>query len=208
MIKKSLLMMLLALVSACCMAQNTSAVNMLLTPEIGGIQQAIDIRTDDKRKPVLLFLSGGPGSSMMNNAASFTNILKSRFTLVQWDQRDAGKTLALNASSQQPTVAQMVEDTRQVIEFVRKELRQDKIYLLGSRCGTTSWGSICAQPYPQCGVRSISSSAKTTSRPPPPSPRHTLKSSTLHGRHYFCSTIPGIKYIKTSRKNFKIQLSA
>jgi len=136
-IKKSLLVMLLALVSACCMAQNTRELNVLLTPEIGGIQQAIDIRTDDKRKPVLLFLSGGPGSSMMNNAASFTNILKNRFTLVQWDQRDAGKTLALNASPQQPTVAQMVEDTRLVIEFVRKELRQDKIYLLGS-----SWGNV------------------------------------------------------------------
>lgn len=108
-----------------------------LTPEIGGIKQVVEISTDDTAKPVLLFLSGGPGSSMMNNAPAFTDKLKSRFTLVQWDQRDAGKTLKLNASPVPPSVALMQTDTYQVIEFLRKELRQEKIYLLGS-----SWGNV------------------------------------------------------------------
>lgn len=109
----------------------------LLTPEIGGIKQAVEIKTDDLSKPVLLFLSGGPGSSMMNNAAAFTDILKDRFTIVQWDQRDAGKTLKLNPSPTQPTVAQMERDTYEVVEFLRKVLKQEKIYLLGS-----SWGNV------------------------------------------------------------------
>ncbi len=74
---------------------------------------------------------------MMNGAASFTNILKSRFTIVQWDQRDAGRTLKLNASPTQPSVEQMERDTVQVIQFIRKELKQDKVYLLGS-----SWGNV------------------------------------------------------------------
>jgi pimeloyl-ACP methyl ester carboxylesterase len=108
-----------------------------LTPDIGGIKQFIEIKTDDLRKPVLLFLSGGPGSSMLNNATAFTRILKTRFTIAQWDQRDAGKTLKLNPSPGQPTVEQMESDTLQVIEFVRKELKQEKIYLLGS-----SWGNV------------------------------------------------------------------
>lgn len=112
-------------------------IDTLLTPEIGGIKQAVTIKTDDSSRPVLLFLSGGPGSSMMNNDASFTNILKEKFTLVQWDQRDAGKTLKLNSSPVQPTVEQMGEDTYQVIEFLRKELHQKKIYLAGS-----SWGNV------------------------------------------------------------------
>src|SRR4051812_39105516 len=90
-----------------CRAQNVQEVKpavsanettTILTPDIGGIKQVIQIRTDDATKPVLLFLSGGPGSSMMNGADGFTNILKSRFTIVQWDQRDAGKTLTLNPS--------------------------------------------------------------------------------------------------------------
>lgn len=112
-------------------------INTILTPEIGEIKQFVEIKTDDSNKPVLLFLSGGPGSSMMNNAASFTNILKNKFTIVQWDQRNAGKTLKLNPSPTQPSVAQMENDTHQVIKFLIKELKQEKIYLLGS-----SWGNV------------------------------------------------------------------
>jgi pimeloyl-ACP methyl ester carboxylesterase len=112
-------------------------VESLLTPDIVGIKQVVQIKTDDARKPVLLFLSGGPGSSMMNGAASFTNILKSRFTLVQWDQRNAGRTLKLNASPTQPSVEQMEKDTVKVIHFLKKELKHDKVYLLGS-----SWGNV------------------------------------------------------------------
>ncbi|MET0856849.1 MAG: alpha/beta hydrolase [Telluria sp.] len=112
-------------------------VESLLTPDIGGIKQVVQIKTDDRRKPVLLFLSGGPGSSMMNGAASFTNILKSKFTLVQWDQRNAGRTLKMNTSPNQPSVGQMEQDTVEVIQFLRTELKRDKIYLLGS-----SWGNV------------------------------------------------------------------
>ena len=119
-----------------CKAQ-ALAIDALLTPDIGGIKQFVEIKTDDSKKPVLLFLSGGPGSSMMKNADAFTAILKNRFTLVQWDQRDAGKTLKLNQSPSQPSVAQMKQDTYQVITFLQKELRQEKIYLLGS-----SWGNV------------------------------------------------------------------
>ncbi|MGK5034158.1 alpha/beta fold hydrolase [Janthinobacterium sp. LB3P118] len=115
----------------------STEVTTTLTPDIGGIQQVVEIKTDDASKPVLLFLSGGPGSSMIKGADAFTNRLKSRFTIVQWDQRDAGKTLKLNPSPTQPSVAQMEKDTYQVIQFLRKELKQEKIYLLGS-----SWGNV------------------------------------------------------------------
>lgn len=125
------------LLSVFCVAQlKTVKMDTLLTPEIGGIQQVIEIKTDDTNKPVLLFLSGGPGSSMMKNADSFTNILKNKFTLVQWDQRDAGKTLALNPSPIQPSVELMGKDTYEVINFLIKKLNKKKIYLLGS-----SWGN-------------------------------------------------------------------
>ncbi|WP_432379132.1 alpha/beta fold hydrolase [Duganella sp. P38] len=128
--RKVILAVLLTLLAPFCRAYT-------LTPEIGGIKQVVEISTDDPAKPVLLFLSGGPGSSMMKNADAFTDQLKGRFTLVQWDQRDAGQTLKLNPSPVQPSLELMLSDTYQVIEFVRKELRQDKIYLLGS-----SWGNV------------------------------------------------------------------
>ena len=115
----------------------THKIDSIFTPLIGGIKQVIQIKTDNLNKPILLFLSGGPGSSMMNNSEKFTNLLQDKFTLVQWDQRDAGKTLKLNRSPIQPSVDQMEKDTYQVISFLIKQLNQEKIYLLGS-----SWGNV------------------------------------------------------------------
>lgn len=137
-IARALFILLALFIPFACAAQSAKlAIDKLLTPDIGGIKQVVQIKTDDASKPVLLFLSGGPGSSMMNNADSFTGLLKSRFTVVQWDQRDAGKTLKLNPSPVQPSVALMGEDTHQVIQFIMRELGQKKIHLLGS-----SWGNV------------------------------------------------------------------
>lgn len=134
---KKVSLFILTLLSIFCFAQlQPVKIDTLLTTEIGGIKQVIEIKTDDINKPILLFLSGGPGSSMMKNADSFTNILKNKFTIVQWDQRDAGKTLALNPSPVQPSVELMGKDTCEVINFLLKKLNQKKLYLLGS-----SWGN-------------------------------------------------------------------
>ncbi|MFP3590467.1 alpha/beta fold hydrolase [Chryseobacterium sp. SIMBA_038] len=134
---KKISLFILILLSIFCFAQsNPVKIDTLLTTEIGGIKQVIEIKTDNANKPILLFLSGGPGSSMMKNADSYTNILKNKFTIVQWDQRDAGKTLALNPSPVQPSVELMGKDTYEVINFLLKRLNQKKLYLLGS-----SWGN-------------------------------------------------------------------
>ena len=112
-------------------------IDTILTVEIGGMKQFIEIKTDDSTRPVLLFLSGGPGGSMMNSANKYTNKLKAKFTIVQWDQRGAGKTLELYSAPIQPSVGQMVTDTYEVIQFITKKLKKKKIYLAGC-----SWGNI------------------------------------------------------------------
>ena len=112
-------------------------IDTIINTKIGGIQQTISISTNDAQNPMLLFLSGGPGSSMMNDSESFTGLLKSRFTIVHWDQRDAGKTLALNPSPERPTIDLMVKDTQEVINWLLQKFNQKKIYLLGS-----SWGNV------------------------------------------------------------------
>ena len=148
MVNKSIVLILIATlyISSSCKAQHqkvtpyenkTTTIDTLLTPEIGGIKQVIGIKTDDAKKPILLFLSGGPGSSMIRGAERFTKELNTKFTIVHWDQRDAGKTLALNPSPTQPSVSQMKQDTYQVVQFITKKLKQDKIHLLGS-----SWGNV------------------------------------------------------------------
>jgi len=118
-------------------APTQAGVETLHTPEIGGIKQYIEVKTNDIGKPILLFLSGGPGSSMMNQAERYTSTLRQQFTIVQWDQRDAGKTLKRNPSPTPPSLGQMENDTQEVIQFLRTTYGKDKIYLLGS-----SWGNV------------------------------------------------------------------
>jgi pimeloyl-ACP methyl ester carboxylesterase len=61
------------------------------------------------------------------------------FTMVQWDQRGAGRTFTKNGPSIDPTmtVERVAEDGIEVAEFLTRHLNQKKIIILGG-----SWGSI------------------------------------------------------------------
>ena len=107
--------------------------------EIGGIEQWITIRGEDRKNPVLLFLHGGPGDATNPwGYAGFRSWLK-YFTVVQWDQRGAGRTLGRNGPSSAPTITidRMAQDGIELAELLRKALQKDKIVLVGH-----SWGSI------------------------------------------------------------------
>ena len=105
--------------------------------KIGGIDQWIQVRGEDRRNPVLLVLHGGPG---WPNAV-FTLPLRSweqHFTVVQWDHRGAGKTLGRNgkAGSGQMTFDRRVADAIELIEFLRQHLGVDKVIVLAESMGT------------------------------------------------------------------------
>ena len=106
--------------------------------QIGGIEQWITIRGEDRKNPVLLLLHGGPGDATNPwGYAGFRSWLK-YFTVVQWDQRGAGRTLGKNGSSLAPTITidRMAQDGIELSELLRKTLQKDKIALVGH-----SWGS-------------------------------------------------------------------
>lgn len=106
---------------------------------LGGIDQWITIRGDNRRNPVILFLHGGPGDVTNPWGRPFFNAWLKRFTVVQWDQRGAGRTLGRNGPSIAATVTadRMVQDGIELTELLRRTLRQDKIILVGH-----SWGSV------------------------------------------------------------------
>ena len=107
--------------------------------EIGGIEQYITIRGEDRNNPVLLFLHGGPGDATNPwGYAGFRSWLKT-FTVVQWDQRGAARTLGKNGPSSASTITiqRMTRDGIELAELLRKSLQRDKILLVGH-----SWGSI------------------------------------------------------------------
>src|ERR1017187_5831126 len=92
-----------------------------------------------KLDPALLFLQGGPGDATNPwGYAGFRNWLK-YFTVVQWDQRGAGRTLGRNGASAASTITieRMVQDGVELTELLSKRLQKDKIVLVGH-----SWGSI------------------------------------------------------------------
>ena len=106
---------------------------------IGGIQQWITIRGADDTAPVLLFLHGGPGNSVMGYAEKFTQKLQQHFVVVQWDQRESGKTAKLNPSPVPVSVRLLEEDASAVVDYLRKRFGKEKIYLVGH-----SWGGFLA----------------------------------------------------------------
>jgi pimeloyl-ACP methyl ester carboxylesterase len=104
---------------------------------INGVDQWITIRGQDRSKPVVLVLHGGPGQAQSHLIQRMSSMEKD-FIVVQWDQRGAGKTLAKAGGTVDPALdlATMVSDGLAVTDHLRRRLRRDRIVLLGF-----SWGS-------------------------------------------------------------------
>jgi len=115
-------------------------IDILAEVPIGGIGQWIEIRGESAKNPVLLFIHGGPGSAFMPVAREFQRPWEKYFTVVQWDQRGAGKTYrSNNRDAVRPTmnIERMHADTLEMVNYLRQRFGQDKIFVLGH-----SWGSI------------------------------------------------------------------
>ena len=117
------------------------------TVSVGQIKQVVSY-TGTENSPIILFLHGGPGSSRMKQADLFSNTLRTHFMVVQWDQRDAGRTLALNKSNVPINVKLMVDDTYELIRLLLKKFNQKKLYLVGESFGTVL-GFKIAEQHPE-----------------------------------------------------------
>ena len=114
-------------------------IERLESVRIGGIDQWVSIRGNDRRNPVLLMLHGGPGWVAMPTSWYFQRGWEEYFTVVQWDQRGAGKTYVANDPAQvAPTMTRerMIADTEEMVAWLRREFGKDKIFVMGQ-----SWGS-------------------------------------------------------------------
>jgi len=128
-----------------------NGVEELLTIPVNGTKQWLSIRGKDRRNPILLVLHGGPGSPTMPAAYTFQSPWEDYFTVVEWDQRGAGKTYGANdpkALAGTMTVEQMTSDAEEVIRYLQTTYGKKKIFLVGH-----SWGSVLgvevAQRHPE-----------------------------------------------------------
>ena len=106
--------------------------------KVGGIEQWVTIRGQDRGNPALLLLHGGPGNAFQALTRRAYLPWEKQFTVVQWDQRGAGKTFGRSGPvGPDVTVDRMVLDAAEVAEYARTKLGKPKIILVGH-----SWGSI------------------------------------------------------------------
>src|ERR1700760_4780130 len=94
---------------------------------LGGLDQWISIRGDDRRNPVLLVVHGGPGEAQWPQAAHYLAWEK-RFTVVQWDQRGAGHTYGrYGAKTPDMTLDRIANDGVELADYLCRTLGKRKI---------------------------------------------------------------------------------
>ena len=116
---------------------------------LGGIRQYIQIRGQDVRNPVILFLHGGPGNPTSCLSYHYQKQLEQDYTLVNWDQRGCGRTFYANHGKDAPvTCEQILRDLGELIEYLCVRFGKQKIILLGYSWGTVP-GVLYAKLHPE-----------------------------------------------------------
>lgn len=123
-------------------------INESMYVRINGAKQWINIYGQDRNNPVLLYLHGGPGSATSDIDYAFTRKWSDVYTVVTWDQRNCGKSYDPAQNDIPITRSFLMEDGKELTEWLLSFLGKDKITLLGH-----SWGSIyganLALAYPE-----------------------------------------------------------
>jgi proline iminopeptidase len=103
---------------------------------IGGIEQWVSIRGENRANPVIVVFHGGPAEAQTPLAAIYEGWYRD-FTVVQWDQRGAGKTFGRNgAATPDVNLSRLTDDGIAVVEWARQRLGKKTVILLGH-----SWGA-------------------------------------------------------------------
>ena len=115
---------------------------------IGGVEQYLLIRGNNRNNPIVLFLHGGPGTPLSPIKTVFPKELEENFVVVHWDQRGAGNSFSESISPESMNLEQFISDSIEITNYILKEYDREKIYILG-----LSWGSILginlAYRYPE-----------------------------------------------------------
>ena len=101
---------------------------------LGGVEQWITIRGANRANPVLLVVHGGPGDAQSMLRSTY-EVYERDFTIVQWDQRGAGKTFIKNPNSP-PEPERVQLDGIELAQYLCDYLAKKKILLLGHSWGT------------------------------------------------------------------------
>lgn len=125
-----------------------NGVQETFTATLGGVPQVVNVRGADRDNPILLFIHGGPGAVEMPIGWAFQRPWEDYFTVVQWDQRAAGRSYRLSDPEKvAPTLTpdRYRDDAIELIELLRKKYGKRKIFVLGHSWGSTIGLSVAAK---------------------------------------------------------------
>jgi pimeloyl-ACP methyl ester carboxylesterase len=128
-------------------ASPPNSIAELRTVSLGGHDQALMIRGRSRDNPVLLYLAGGPGGTDLGAMRGDVG-LESHFVVVTWDQRGTGKSYGSLDPLDTINVHGMLADTIQLVNLLRAEFDEERIYLVGNSWGATL-GTLVVQQEPE-----------------------------------------------------------
>lgn len=130
---------------------------------INGVKQGMFIKSKSIKHPVLLYLHGGMPDYFLTK--KYPTRLEDYFTVVWWEQRGSGISYSSDILPESLSLAQMLSDTKEVTDYLRKRFGQDKIYLMGHSGGTYIGMHAAAQTpglyHAYIGVAQMSSQLKS-----------------------------------------------
>lgn len=114
---------------------------------LGGMEQWLLIRGQDRTKPIVLFLHGDPGRPEIYMAHAWQRPLERDFVVVQWDRRGSGKSY-YDDPDRPIRFTQELADAVELIGRLRARFGQQRVIVVGHSYG--SWlGVALAQQHPE-----------------------------------------------------------
>lgn len=118
---------------------------------LGGTEQYIQIRGEDTRNPVMIFLHGGPGGAMAYMSFYYQRRLEAKFTMVHWDQRGCGRSYFKGNRDEGPTTARLLSDLDELTDYLKGRFHVEKVLIMGF-----SWGSFLGSMYSKAHPEKVS----------------------------------------------------
>jgi len=118
-------------------AGSAGSIAVLEKVRIGGSDQWVLGKVPGHCNPIVLYLHGGPGTSQLTSNRRDTKRLEQFFTVVNWDQRGAGKSYRAITDLAGMTIDQFVHDTVELTRYLLSKFHQERLVLVGH-----SWGTV------------------------------------------------------------------
>ena len=109
---------------------------------LGGIEQYIQIRGEDRSNPIIIMLHGGPGNAMAFYSYYWQAELEKAYTIINWDQRGCANTYYRNTEADKPALELLLSDLDELVDYACRAFGKDKVVIMGH-----SWGTFLGVAY-------------------------------------------------------------